>query len=151
MGLFEDCKPYSCITFTDKDPLLNEIKKKLAEDFERFEKELAEKSKKDRYFPGEYRDKKHIRHIQSLIEYFGKIGKKEKKPKESFLRGTWSQIKELIMELMNEPYIDDQFQIEEIWNIVEALIRRMIIMTITVFVIQCVIWQMQFVLIGRRT
>ncbi len=25
---------------------------------------------------------------------------------------------------MNEPYIDDQFEIEEIWNIVEALIKR---------------------------
>ncbi len=49
-------------------------------------------------------------------------GKKEQK--ESFLRGTWSQIKSLINRLSYEPYIDDQFEIEEIWNIVEALIKR---------------------------
>ena len=40
------------------------------------------------------------------------------------MRGTWSQISGLISELMLEPYIDDQFQIEEIWNIVEALLKR---------------------------
>ena len=36
------------------------------------------------------------KHISSLIEYFGTIDKKQKKPKESFLRGTWSQLSDLI-------------------------------------------------------
>ena len=124
MELFEDCKTYSCITITGKDPLLTEIKNKLKDDLDRYEKEFADKSKKDKYYWGEYRDRERIKHISSLIEYFGKIGKKQKKPKESFLRGTWSQISDLISELMDEPYIDDQYQIEEIWNIVEALLKR---------------------------
>lgn len=124
MELFKDCRTYYCITITEKDPLLAELKKKLEEDLKQFEKEFAEKSKKDKYYWGEFRDKECIRHINALIEYFGKIGKKEKKPKESFLRGTWSQISDLISDLMDEPYIDDQVQIEEIWNIVDALLKR---------------------------
>ena len=59
-----------------------------------------------------------------MIEYFETIGKQEETLEESFLRGTWSQISNLISELMGEPYIDDQFQIEEIWKIVEALLKR---------------------------
>ena len=124
MKIFENCKIYSCITITGKDPLLTEIKNKLKDDLNRYEKEFSDKSKKDKYYWGEYRDRERIKHISSLIEYFGKIGKKQKKPKESFLRGTWSQISDLISELMDEPYIDDQYQIEEIWNIVEALLKR---------------------------
>lgn len=124
MELFKDCKIYNCITINEKDPLLKELKKKLGEERKRLEKDFSEKSKKDKYYWGEFRDKERIRHVNTLIEYFGKIGKKEEKPKESFLRGTWSQISNLISELMDEPYIDDQFQIEEIWNIVEALLKR---------------------------
>lgn len=124
MELFEDCKTNVCITIAPNDPLLSEIKKKLKDDLDRYEKEFADKSKKDKYYWGEYRDRERIRHISALIEYFGKIGKKPKKPKESFLRGTWSQISELILDLEDEPYIDDQVQIEEIWNIVEALLKR---------------------------
>ena len=124
MELFKDCKTYYCIAITEKDPLLTEIKKKLTVDLNRFEDEFAEKSKKDKYYWGEYRDRERIRHINVLIEYFGKIGKAEKKPKKSFLRGTWAQIMDLISDLMNEPYIDDQVQIEEIWNIIEALLKR---------------------------
>lgn len=124
MELFKDCKTNCCIAVTEKDPLLAEIKKKLTEDLDRYEEELAERSKKDKYYWGEYRDKERIRHINVLIEYFGKIGKTEKKPKKSFLRGTWDQIMDLISELKDEPYIDDQVQIEEIWDIVEALLKR---------------------------
>lgn len=124
MELFKDCRTYYCITITEKDSLLGELKKKLQEDLKQFEKEFAEKNRKDKYYWGEIRDKERIKHVNALIDYFGKIGKKEKKPKESFLRGTWSQISDLISDLMDEPYIDDQVQIEEIWNIVEALLKR---------------------------
>lgn len=124
MELFEDCKTDYSIDIKENDPLLDEIKKKLKDDLSRFESELAEKSKKDKYYWRKYRDKERIRHINALIEYFGKIGEKEKKPEKSFLRGTWEQIMDLISDLMNEPYIDDQFQIEEIWNIVDALLKR---------------------------
>lgn len=124
MELFKDCKTDYCITITEKDPLLAELHKKLTEDLERFEKEFSEKSKKDKYYWGGFRDKERIRHLNELIEYFGKIEQKEEQPEKSFLRGTWSQISELLVELMHEPYIDDQYQIEEIWNIVEALLKR---------------------------
>ena len=124
MELFEDCKTNVCITIAPNDPLLSEIKKKLKDDLDKYEKDFADKSKKDKYYWGEYRDKERIRHIAAMIEFFGKIGKKQKKPKESFLRGTWSQISDLILDLEDEPYIDDQVQIEEIWNIVEALLKR---------------------------
>ncbi len=96
MELFEDCKTNVCITIAPNDPLLSEIKKKLKDDLDRYEKECADKSKKDKYYWGEYRDRERIRHISALIEYFGKIGKKPKKSKESFLRGSWSQISELL-------------------------------------------------------
>ena len=106
---------------SQKDPLLSEIKKKLRADLDRYEKEFADKSKKDKYYWGESRDKERIRHVSAMIEYVGKIGKKQSKPKESFLRGTWSQISELILDLEDEPYIDDQVQIEEIWNIMNTV------------------------------
>ena len=41
MELFKDCKTFYCITIDDKDPLLAELKKKLEEDFKRYEKEFA--------------------------------------------------------------------------------------------------------------
>lgn len=124
MELFEDCKTECCITITEDDLILAEIKKKLAEDLERYGKELADKSKRDKYYLGEYGDRKRISHLQALKEYFEKIGRAEKKPEESFLRGTWLQIGSLLTELMHESYIDDQFQMEEISNIVKALLKR---------------------------
>lgn len=86
MELFENCKTNDCITITEKDPLLSEIKKKLRDDLDRYEKEFADKNKKDKYYLGEYRDRERIRHISEMIDYFGKIGPKQKKTKESFLR-----------------------------------------------------------------
>ena len=121
MKLFEDSKAYSGVEITEKDPLLDEIKKKLTDDLKRYEDEFTEKRDKDKYYRGEYRDQRRIRHINALIEFFGKT---EKKPVKSFLRGTWKQIMDLIADLRYEPYIDDQMQIEEIWNIVEALLKR---------------------------
>ncbi len=122
MDIFRDCKLCACINISPKDPLLKLIKKTLAENLAGAEKEFSKKFSKDKYYFGQYRDQDHIKRIKSLIDYFAGIGKKEQK--ESFLRGTWSQIKSLINRLSYEPYIDDQFEIEEIWNIVEALIKR---------------------------
>ncbi len=44
----DDYKTYYCITITGKDPLLAVLKKKLEEDSKKYEKEFAEKSKKDK-------------------------------------------------------------------------------------------------------
>lgn len=124
MELFEDCKTNEGITIVENDLLLTEIKKKLKADLDRYEKEFSDKSKKNKHYWDEYRDKKKIRHISTMIEYFEKIGRKKKKPEESFLRETWAQISELILDLEDEPYIDDQVQIDEIWNIVEELLKH---------------------------
>lgn len=124
MELFEDSKAYFCAEIAEEDPFWDEIKKKLEDDLQRYEDEFTEKRNKDKYYWGEYRDKKRIQYIRELLEVLGKLGKEEKKPKQSFLRGTWNQIMSLILELSSEPYIDDQTQIEEIWNIVEALLKR---------------------------
>ena len=124
MKLFKDSKAYSCMEITEKAPLLDEIKKKLEDDLQRYEDEFTEKSKKDKHYWGEYQDKERISHMKAMIEFFGKIGKKEKKPKKSFLKGTWEQIMKLITDLSYEPYIDDQIQIEEILKIIEALLKR---------------------------
>ena len=72
MELFKGCKTNVCSTITEKDPLLLEIKKKLKDDLDRYEKEFADKSKKDKYYCGEYRDKERIQHISAMIEYFEK-------------------------------------------------------------------------------
>jgi len=42
----------------------------------------------------------------------------------SVLRASWKQISELINILRYESYIDDQPEIDEIWNICQALIKR---------------------------
>jgi len=44
-------------------------------------------------------------------------------PKKSYLEDQWAEIKRLIETLKYEPYIDDQFEIEEIWNICEEMIK----------------------------
>lgn len=124
MELFEDCKLCDCIELAGDDPLLSDIKDMLHRDMDSVGKEDEEKSRRDKYYLGQYQAQERIKHIKKLIEYFGGMGKMEQKPKESFLRGTWSQIKGLIRELSYEPYIDDQIEIEEIWNIVKALIKR---------------------------
>ena len=49
----------------------------------------------------------------------------EEQPKGvSVLAVSWKQIKELINLLRYERYIDDQWQIDEVWKICEALCRR---------------------------
>lgn len=124
MELFEKCNLNVCIAITDKDFMLNEIKNILHIDLENVRKEYEMKLKTDKYYVGQFWDQMRIHHINELMDYFEKIGKEEEKPKESLLRGAWTQIKELISELMDEPYIDDQVEIDEIWEIAEALIKR---------------------------
>ena len=43
-------------------------------------------------------------------------------PKKSYLEDNWAEIKRLMNVLRHEPYIDDQIEIEEIWNICEEMI-----------------------------
>lgn len=48
---------------------------------------------------------------------------KNHQQKVSILAASWKQIKELFGILRYEPYIDDQWEIEEVWKISEALIN----------------------------
>ncbi|OLR56642.1 hypothetical protein BHK98_11520 [Hornefia porci] len=70
MTLFRNCKTDYCITITEKDPLLTELKMRLEEEQKRLEKEFCEKSKQDKYYWDEFRDRERIRHISTLVEYF---------------------------------------------------------------------------------
>jgi len=49
---------------------------------------------------------------------------KKSQQKVSTLSSSWEQIQELLEQLKFERYIDDQWEIEEIWKICNALIRR---------------------------
>ena len=77
----EQMLPDSLKSILEHTGLLNKLK----DDLKRYENEFANKSKNDKYYWGEYRDSERIRHILELIEYFGKIGKKQKESNKSFL------------------------------------------------------------------
>ena len=61
---------------------------------------------------------------EELLEYLkADIAAAKAAPKKSYLEEQWAEIKRLIETLKYEPYIDDQFEIEEIWNICEKMIK----------------------------
>ena len=61
---------------------------------------------------------------EELLEYLkADIAAAKAAPKKSYLEGQWAEIKRLIEKLKYEPYIDDQFEIEEIWDICEEMIK----------------------------
>lgn len=54
-----------------------------------------------------------------------KAEREEEAPNQvSVLAASWKQIKELFRTLSYERYIDDQLEIDEVWNISQALIKR---------------------------
>lgn len=124
MSLFEDILPSQCLDFIAQDSLISDLINELKLDLAESEKTLDERLKADPYYVGEYRDKTRIKRIRKIIEDLNGYGNKKKKEPISFLRGSWKQISELLKALSYEPYIDDQWQIEEIWNICQALIKR---------------------------
>lgn len=48
----------------------------------------------------------------------------DKQNEVSILKASWKQISELLHMLSYERYIDDQLEIDEVWNICQALIKR---------------------------
>lgn len=61
---------------------------------------------------------------EELLEYLkADIAAIKASPEKSYLEEQWEEVMRLIETLKYEPYIDDQFEIEEIWNICEELIR----------------------------
>ena len=62
---------------------------------------------------------------EELVEYLkADIAAAKAAPKKSYLEEQWAEIKRLIEVLKYEPYIDDQTEIEEIWNICEDMIKN---------------------------
>ena len=65
-----------------------------------------------------------IKMKEDLVEYLkADIAAAKAAPKKSYLEEQWTEIMRLIEVLKYEPYIDDQFEIELIWNMCEDLIR----------------------------
>ena len=61
---------------------------------------------------------------EELLEYLkADIAAAKSAPKKSYLEEQWSEICRLLETLSYEPYIDDQFEISEIWDICEEMIN----------------------------
>lgn len=61
---------------------------------------------------------------EELLEYLeADIAAIKAAPKKSYLEEQWAEIKRLIETLKYEPYIDDQIETEEIWDICEKMIK----------------------------
>lgn len=61
---------------------------------------------------------------EDLLQELNKIHSVKKSlPKKSYLEKKWEEIEELMEELELEPYIDDQVEIELIWNLSEEIIK----------------------------
>ena len=61
---------------------------------------------------------------EELLEYLkADIAAAKAAPEKTYLEEQWAEIKRLMEKLKYEPYIDDQFEIEEIWNICEDMIK----------------------------
>ena len=61
---------------------------------------------------------------EELLEYLKvDIAAAKAAPKKSYLEEQCAEIKRLMEKLKYEPYIDDQYEIEEIWDICEEMIK----------------------------
>lgn len=61
---------------------------------------------------------------EELSEYLNNLIEAERNaPPKSYLEEQWDEIIRLIECLSYEPYIDDQLEIEEVWDIVENVIK----------------------------
>ena len=69
-----------------------------------------------------------------LRDFQEMVDAEESRPEESYLEQKWKDIEDLLYDLSREPYIDDQLEIDVIWNICEELmwkVREEIIQKIT--------------------
>lgn len=58
-----------------------------------------------------------------LRDFQEMVDAEESKPEGSYLEQKWKEIEDLLYDLSREPYIDDQLEIDVIWNICEELIK----------------------------
>lgn len=102
----------------------NAINEKISCDEIVFNKMLSQ----TRYSPEKYQFEKKLKRAQEIaldirLKCLDPVEEKQQQ-KASTLASTWELIQELLEQLKFERYIDDQWQIEEVWKICEALISR---------------------------
>lgn len=124
MEMFEKYVPSQILEEQRESLLLPAIKLELETDLAEMKREQAESGKRDKYYYGYYKDRHTMERIRQMIEDVKACCTSRELEQKSFLWGSWKQIKELLKQLSYERYIDDQYEIEEIWNISEALIKR---------------------------
>lgn len=58
-----------------------------------------------------------------LRDFQEMVDAEESRPEGPYLEQKWKEIEDLLYDLSREPYIDDQLEIDVIWNICEELIK----------------------------
>lgn len=133
IGIFELelCKKLNPVDFSESisEGLLQRMENLLEEEIRRDKEALAEVSAKAKSWREEYRIEKKLARRKELLLNIQEQCKKQKKvstkqKQVSVLRSSWKQICGLFDILEFEPYIDDQWEIEEVWKISEALIKH---------------------------
>ncbi len=123
MKLFEKYMLSKFLGQTKDDDLISRLFVILENDLTKMKKKQVEIKEQENYYYRYYEYDHAIKRISELIEDLKAYSMPEIEQR-SFLQGSWKQIKELLRELSYEPYIDDQIEIDEIWKICEALIKR---------------------------
>ena len=127
----EICKNLSpsdlCALMSEK--LLDHMETILERAVDEMDAELKSIPQEGKYWRKKYEiEKKKARDEHLLLDIRRKCQKQErateKQGQVSVLAASWKQISELLQILKYERYIDDQFEIEEICDICQALIRR---------------------------
>lgn len=131
LGL-ELCKKIQVSDFSVyiSEVVLNFIEEILEKEIETISLEMEKITDKSRYWrENRMLEKRKTRNQHLLLDIRKNCRKKENRILEesehvSVLQASWKQIAGLINILSYEPYIDDQLEIDEIWNICQALIKR---------------------------
>lgn len=129
---FELCKKVQVSDFGAyiSDGLLNFIEEILERETETICSDLEKIADRSRYWQENHTlEKRKARNQHLLLDIRKNCRKRENNILEesrnvSVLQASWKQISELINILRYEPYIDDQPEIDEIWSICQALIKR---------------------------
>lgn len=110
------------------EDLLDRLERILEKEIEDFDRSLKRLSGQGRYWREKQElEKKRARNQHLLLDIRKKCRKQEERESQnrvSILCASWKQIKELFRTLSYERYIDDQLEIDEVWKICRALIKR---------------------------
>lgn len=111
------------------EKLLDYMEKLLEEEIKKIDARVGNISYDSQFWRERYAlEKEQARKQHLLLDIRRKCRKQknevEKQNKVSVLKASWKQIGELLHMLSYERYIDDQLEIDEVWNICRALIKR---------------------------